>query len=68
MTPKGVVVGCTGKKRFVLFTTADKAAKRQRRRDDGEPCEAFHCSHCNGFHLGAARAHGKKNPKKELPE
>lgn len=61
------VVGCTGKKRFVRFGTADRAATRMRRNDDESHCEAYHCKHCNGFHLGEARAYGKRNAKKEMP-
>lgn len=60
------VTGCTGKKRFTRFGTADQAAVRMRRNDDDAHVEAYHCKHCNGFHLGEARAHGKKDHRKEL--
>jgi hypothetical protein len=59
------VVGCTGKKRFVTFTKAASVARRIRRKDQKDPCEAYHCTSCAGFHVGAARDHGRPNPKKE---
>lgn len=45
-------VGCIGKRRFTAFSEAEKAAKRQARRYDGERFSPYHCGHCNGFHVG----------------
>ena len=58
--------GCTGKKQFLRFTQADQAAKRRRRLDNGAHVEAYHCKHCNSFHVGEARSYGRPNPKKEI--
>ena len=60
------VVGCTGKKRFIRFSTAKRAAKRLRQNDDQAHTEAYACRHCVGFHVGEARDHGKRNPKKDI--
>lgn len=59
------VTGCTGKKVFVRFTHADRAAKRRNRSDAGAHLEAYHCQHCNRFHVGEARAHGRRKARKE---
>lgn len=58
--------GCTGKRHFSRFAQAAKAAKRRRRMDGGAHVEAYHCRHCDGFHIGEARSYKKPNPKKEL--
>lgn len=60
------VTGCTGKKRFVRFGTADRAAKRMRQNDDEAHVEAYHCKHCNGVHIGESWDYGKRNPKKDV--
>jgi hypothetical protein len=60
------VVGCTGKKRFISFRTASRAAKRLRQRDDEAHTEAYHCRHCAGFHVGEARDHGKRDQRKDI--
>ena len=52
-------VGCTGKRQFARFCQADKAAKRRRRLDGGAHVEAYHCRHCNGFHIGENRDYRK---------
>lgn len=58
------VIGCTGKKAFDTFTQATKAAKRLNRRDRGHT-EAYHCCHCNDFHIGEARNYRRTDRRKE---
>lgn len=47
-----VLVSCFGKIRYTTFRAADAVAKRQRRQRDDQPCDPYHCTHCNGFHVG----------------
>ncbi len=61
----GHVTGCSGKRKFERFTQAEHAAKRRNRKDGGAHLEAYHCTHCNRFHVGEARSHGRRNAKKE---
>ena len=58
-------VGCSGKKRFATFDTAEFAAKRMRQKIDDACVAAYHCKHCGGAHIGEARDHGRRNPKKD---
>jgi hypothetical protein len=60
------VAGCTGKRCFTRFSLAAAAAKRRRRKDGGAHVEAYHCTHCNQFHVGEARAHGRRDHRKEI--
>lgn len=60
------VTGCTGKKTFERFTQAQRAAKRRNRNDAGAHLEPYHCRHCNRFHVGEAREHGRKDFRKEV--
>ena len=60
--------GCTGKRQFARFAQAAKAAKRRRRLDGGAHVEAYYCRHCDGFHIGEARSHGKPDARREVVE
>lgn len=63
----GHKIGCTGKRQFSRFGQAARAAKRRRRHDGGAHVEAYHCRHCNAFHIGEARDYGKRRRKEEVP-
>ena len=63
----GHKVGCTGKRQFARFGQAARAAKRRRRMDGGAHVEAYHCRHCNAFHIGEARDYGKRRRREEVP-
>lgn len=56
--------GCTGKKTFVKFHQAERAAKRRNRKDGGAHLEPYHCRFCHSFHVGEARAHGPRMTRK----
>lgn len=58
-------IGCTGKQQFERFTQAAKVAKRRNRMDGGAHLEAYHCTHCNGFHIGESRTYRRTNSRKE---
>lgn len=60
--------GCTGKHRFEGFIEARGAAKRLKKRDDGGHLHAYHCKHCNAFHVGENRTHGKRDQRKAAKE
>lgn len=45
-------VSCEGKERFRSFKRAQKVADRQAQRHEGERFIAYHCRHCDGFHVG----------------
>ena len=64
-TADGSITGCTGKKVFVRFLQAERAAKRRNRNDGGAHLEEYHCRHCNQFHVGEARAYGRRRARKE---
>jgi hypothetical protein len=57
------ITGCTGKKSFQTFTQAAKAAKRLNLRDRGHT-EAYHCLHCNDFHIGEARSYRRRDERR----
>lgn len=63
-----IVTGCNGKKRYESFRAADYAARRLRQKVDESHVAAYHCRHCNGSHVGEARSHGKRNPRKDVPK
>lgn len=46
------VRGCTGKVEFSTFAKAQRAARNLRRRQDDAMVAAYHCQHCNRFHVG----------------
>lgn len=58
-------VGCTGKRPFARFCQDDAAAKRRRRKDGGAHVEAYHCRHCDAFHVGEARGYKQRRPSIE---
>lgn len=62
---KTIVLGCTGKKQFPNYKLASTSAKRLRDRDRGAHVEPYHCTHCNRFHVGEARGHGRPDKRKE---
>jgi len=59
------IAGCTGKRSFERFHQAAVAAKRRRRMDGGAHVEAYHCRHCNQFHVGEAMSHGQRDRRKD---
>lgn len=63
-----IQAGCTGKRSFTQFTLADQAATRRNRKDGGAHVEAYHCRHCNSFHVGEARSHGRRDARKDISE
>jgi hypothetical protein len=60
------VTGCTGKREFARFDQAARAAQRRNRKDGGAHLEPYHCRHCNRFHVGEARSHGRPDARKEV--
>jgi hypothetical protein len=63
MTARDFVTGCTGKRRFICFGHARRAAKRRNRHDQSH-LEAYHCRHCGGFHVGESRRYGFEDERK----
>lgn len=59
--------GCTGKAQFTTFTKAASTAKRMRKYDGDCHVEAYHCLHCQHFHVGENKSYGRKNPRKDVP-
>jgi len=59
------VRGCTGKRDFVRFDLAARAAKRRNRKDAGAHLEPYHCVHCGRFHVGESRLYGHRDRRKE---
>jgi len=55
--------GCTGKTKFLTFSQASKRAKIMTKRSE---CglDAYHCTHCNQFHVGASRSFKKRDTRK----
>src|SRR5262249_53391512 len=53
------VRGCTGKVEFSTFAKAARAAQNLRRRSDDAHVAAYHCNHCNRFHVGEDDTGGK---------
>lgn len=54
------VRGCYGKKQYVGFINAALVAKHINRKDDHAHVAAYHCRHCNHFHVGENPMHGRK--------
>lgn len=52
--------GCTGKKKYRSFSYAEVIATRSAQRSE-DPMHAYHCKHCNGFHVGT-RMHVAPKP------
>jgi hypothetical protein len=44
---------CTGKERFESRSIAGRVARR--RSSAGKPGHAYHCRHCDGYHIGSPR-------------
>ena len=42
---------CTGKERFESRALAARVARR--RAETGKPGRAYHCRHCDGYHIGS---------------
>ena len=61
----GHKVGCSGKRQFAKFCQAARAAKHRNRTDGDAHLEAYHCKHCQGFHVGEARDYGHRDRRKE---
>lgn len=57
--------GCTGKRAFARFSQATHVAKRRNRKDGGAHVEAYHCRHCDQFHVGEARSYGQRRRESE---
>lgn len=61
-------VGCTGKKPYASFIGADRAAKKLNRAQDAAHVAAYHCRYCASFHVGEARAHGRKDARRDVED
>jgi hypothetical protein len=61
------IAGCSGKVQFLTFTKAASTAKRMRKGNRDCHVEAYHCLHCQKFHVGENRSYGKTNPRKDAP-
>lgn len=53
--------GCTGKKRYWFFRSAERAASAIAERER-EPFHAYHCRRCNRFHVGSHFRSAKVTP------
>ena len=56
--------GCSGKVQFLTFTKAASTAKRMRKTNRECHVEAYHCQHCQHFHVGENRTYHPKTRKK----
>lgn len=61
------IAGCSGKVVFQTFTKAASTAKRMRKTNRDCHVEAYHCLHCQKFHVGENRAYHPKTPRKGAP-
>lgn len=61
-------VGCTGKKAYASFIGAERAAKLLNREQEKAHTAAYHCRYCASFHVGEARAHGRKDARREVED
>lgn len=61
-----IKAGCTGKKQFVSFIDARRAAKRRNQNTDGARLEPYHCPRCGFCHVGEARDAGHRDRRKEM--
>jgi hypothetical protein len=52
VSPATGVRGCGGKRAYESFTVAERMAKRTNRGREDAHVEAYHCRHCNHFHVG----------------
>ena len=59
--------GCSGKVQFPTFTKAASTAKRMRKGNRDCHVEAYHCLHCQHFHVGENNNYGRRNPRKDAP-
>ncbi len=55
-TKPGNPWGCVGKKRY----DTEKGAKKNEFRDRFGPVTAYHCTNCNGWHIGHKRRPRKR--------
>lgn len=53
--------GCTGKKKYRSFSYAEVIASRSAEKNQ-QPMHAYHCRHCNAFHVGAHFRRKKPEP------
>lgn len=61
-----IKAGCTGKRTFLHFGQAKKAAVKLRREYDDAHVEAYHCEQCGGFHVGERREYGIKDARRSV--
>ena len=61
---EGYKFGCTGKQEFATFAQAKRRARIINNRDTGH-LEAYHCTHCNRFHVGGNRNYGRRDRRKD---
>jgi len=59
------IIGCTGKIRFQSFFIARTSARKLNQRSKGAHVEAYHCTHCNGFHVGENRDYRRKDKRRD---
>lgn len=58
--------GCSGKVKFATYKQADRSAKVMRQNHErGCHVEAYHCKHCQHFHVGEPRDYGRKDARRE---
>lgn len=62
------VVGCNGKTAYETFLIADRIARKVRRFNEKSFVAPYHCVHCNHFHIGENREHGKRDRRKVMPQ
>jgi hypothetical protein len=61
-TQGGKKVGCTGKRCYDSFKTAERMARSTNRQKDTNT-EPYHCKHCNSFHVGTQSGLSRRRPK-----
>lgn len=67
--PKEFHKGCTGKSPFLTHSQAMETAKRMRNKhDSAQPVEAYHCVHCNRYHVGHLSKQRKRFKRAEALE
>lgn len=65
--PYPFVKGCTGKQAFLSHDQAAPVAQRMRRKyETGCAVEAYHCVHCNRWHVGQADKKRKRFKREEV--
>ena len=55
--------GCTGKVALRNFKIAQREARSMNRDREGLAVTAYHCRHCNKFHVGALHDQSLTKPK-----